>query len=95
MSLANAARNDTEEVDCGVSRAHVDQLLSSYQSAVQAIDVADDGVSFLDMRALLCTDVVCSAFKDEVLLYRDRSHLNASGSAYLARYASLPRIDTR
>lgn len=93
--LANAARNDTEEVDCGVSRASVDQMLSSYQSAVQAIDVADDGVSFLDMRALLCTDVVCSAFKDEVLIYRDRGHLNALGSAYLARYASLPRIDTR
>ncbi len=57
--------------------------------------MADDGVSFLDMRDLLCTDVLCSAFKDGVLLYRDKSHLNAVGSAYLARYASLPEIEAR
>lgn len=93
--LAEAARNDTEEVDCAVSRDYVDKKLGSYQRVIEAIDVADEGVSFLDMRALLCTDILCSAFKDEVLVYRDRSHLNAAGAAYLSRYTSLPEIGER
>jgi hypothetical protein len=45
------------------------------------------------MLDLLCPTSTCSAFKDDVLLYRDRAHLNESGAAYLARYASLPPLD--
>ncbi|WP_072396209.1 acyltransferase family protein [Hyphomicrobium sp. CS1GBMeth3] len=90
--LAEAARNDTEEVDCALSRDYVDSMLGTYQHVVEAIDVAADDVFFLDMRALLCTEALCSAFKDEVLLYRDRGHLNALGAAYLARYAALPDL---
>ncbi|MCC7251593.1 acyltransferase family protein [Hyphomicrobium sp.] len=93
--LAQAARKDTEEVDCTVPREEVDRDIGPYQAAIEDIDRADDGVSFLDMRALLCSDVLCSAFKDDVLLYRDRGHLNALGSAYLARYASLPELDAK
>lgn len=90
--LTQAARNDTEEIDCGMARADVDRVMEPFQSAIERIDVADDDVSFLDMRALLCTQEVCSAFKDEVLLYRDYAHLNAIGAAHLARYASLPKL---
>jgi peptidoglycan/LPS O-acetylase OafA/YrhL len=90
--LADAARHDTEEADCAISRKAVDLALSPSQSALEAIDKADPDVSFLDMRALLCTDSLCSPFKDDVLIYRDRGHLNAIGSAYLARYASLPSL---
>lgn len=90
--LMQAARNDREEVDCGVARADVDRVLEPFQSAIERIDQADDDVSFLDMRSLLCTKELCSAFKDEVLLYRDHTHLNAVGAAYLARFASLPKL---
>lgn len=92
--LADAARNDTEEVDCALPRDYVDNALGAYQRVIEAIDLAADDVSFSDMRALLCTDALCSAFKDEVLIYRDRGHLNALGAAYLARYASIPDLST-
>jgi hypothetical protein len=91
--LVNAARRDTEEVDCTIPRQSVDAVMNPYQDAIQAIDATDTGVSFLDMRATLCTDRTCSAFKDGRLIYRDGEHLNALGSAYLARYASLPKLE--
>lgn len=90
--LVEAARNDTEETDCTVPRAVVDEAFVPYQSAVEAIDLADDGVWMLDMRDMLCTVTVCSAFKDDVLIYRDKTHLNGRGAAYLARYVSLPKV---
>jgi hypothetical protein len=90
--LMQAARNDTEETDCGLARADVDRVLRPFESAIERIDEADEGVSFLDMKTLLCTKELCSAFKDEVLLYRDHTHLNAVGAEYLARYASLPKL---
>lgn len=93
--FVNAARNDTEEEDCAESRAAVDSALQVSQAAFRAIAASDKDVTFLSMSDLLCTDKLCSAFKDEVLIYRDRLHLNALGSTYLARYASLPKIDAR
>ncbi len=90
--LADAARRDTEETDCTMSRQAVDRQLDAYQAVVQKIDDDDTGVWFLDMRKLLCTDLLCSAFKDDVLLYRDNKHLNGKGAAYLARYAALPPL---
>ncbi|MGE0024982.1 MAG: acyltransferase family protein [Hyphomicrobium sp.] len=91
--FADAARRDMEAIDCALPRPVAEAELAATQSVLEAIDKADDGVSLLDMKQLLCTEKLCSAFKDEVLLYRDRGHLNAVGSAYLARYASLPKID--
>ena len=91
--LVGAARRDTEEVDCTIPRKSVDAVLDPYQGAIQAIDAIDPGVSFLDMRATLCTDRECSAFKDGRLIYRDGKHLNAAGAAYLARFASLPSLE--
>lgn len=90
--LADAARRDTEEADCTIPRAAVDKALAVSQEAFRAIAKADPGVTFLDMSTLLCDETLCSAFKDEVLIYRDKNHLNAHGSAYLARYASLPPV---
>ncbi|WP_439543654.1 acyltransferase family protein [Hyphomicrobium sp.] len=88
--FATAARSDTEDVDCTIPRAAVDHNLAASQKAFQEIAQADPGVTFLDMVKLLCTEQRCSAFKDDVLVYRDRGHLNAIGSAYLSRYAALP-----
>lgn len=93
--LVDAARRDTEEVECALPRTLADAEIAPSQDVLTAIDEADDGVSFLDMKKLLCTETLCSAFKDDVLLYRDGGHLNAVGSAYLARYTSLPRIEAQ
>lgn len=91
--LVNAARNDTEEEDCAEPRAHVDSALEVSQTAFRAIAAADKAVTFLSMSDLLCDTKLCTAFKDDVLVYRDRLHLNALGAAYLARYATLPKVD--
>ncbi|WP_295555885.1 acyltransferase family protein [uncultured Hyphomicrobium sp.] len=90
--FADAARRDTEETDCTTPRPAVDATLSFSQAVFKSLDDHDDDVAFLSMADVLCTSSTCSAFKDEVLVYRDRNHLNASGSAYLSRYASLPAI---
>lgn len=92
--LVAAARNDTEEIDCAEPLGEVDQTLDFSQTAFRSLAARDPGVTFLSMRDLLCGSTICSAFKDEVLLYRDSEHLNAIGSAYLARYAALPKLDT-
>ena len=91
--LATAARSKTEGIDCTIPRAAVDRHLAASQTAFQQIAQADPGVTFLDMVKLLCTEQRCSAFKDDVLVYRDRGHLNGIGSAYLARYAALPALN--
>ncbi len=90
--LVNAARLDTESMDCTIPRPLVDRELDPSQNAFRAIAASDPGVTFLDMVGLLCTRERCSAFKDDMLLYRDRGHLNGLGSAYLARYATLPSV---
>lgn len=90
--LATAARSKTEDVACTIPRAAVDRHLAASQKVFREIAQADPGVTFLDMVKLLCTEQRCSAFKDDVLVYRDRGHLNGIGSAYLARYASLPAL---
>ncbi|WP_334146070.1 acyltransferase family protein [Hyphomicrobium sp.] len=90
--LVNAARLDTEAMDCTIPRAQVDRELDPSQTAFRAIAASDPGVTFLDMVDLLCTRDRCSAFKDDILLYRDRGHLNGLGAAYLARYATLPSV---
>ena len=91
--LAAAARNKTRDVDCTAPRVEIDRALAASQTAFREIASADPGVTFLDMVKLLCTEQRCSAFKDDVLVYRDRGHLNAIGSAYLARYATLPALN--
>jgi peptidoglycan/LPS O-acetylase OafA/YrhL len=91
--FVDAARRDTEEVDCTTPHAVVDQALSVSQTAFRALDESDPDISFISMDDLLCTGTVCSAFKDEVFLYRNASHLNRVGSAYLARYVSLPALE--
>ena len=91
--FVDAARRDTEEVDCTTPHAVVDQALSVSQTAFRALDETDPDISFVSMDDLLCTRAVCSAFKDEVFLYRNASHLNRVGSAYLARYVSLPALE--
>jgi peptidoglycan/LPS O-acetylase OafA/YrhL len=90
--LATAARSNTEGFDCTIPRAAIEHALARSQTAFHEIASADPGVTFLDMVNLLCTEQRCSAFKDDVLVYRDRGHLNAIGSAYLARYAALPAL---
>lgn len=90
--FVDAARRDTEEVDCAMPREAVDRSLAISQDAFETLAAADKDVTFLSMRDLLCTGALCSAFKDRVMLYRDPEHLNAVGSAYLARYASLPAV---
>ena len=74
-------------------RAETSALLDISESAFEGLARDIPGVTFLDMRKLLCSETSCSAFKDGVLIYRDHSHLNAIGSAYLARYAALPPLD--
>ena len=92
--LADAHRKDTEDRDCALPRdTGITADIIGAQAILEAIDRDDAGVSFLSMLDLLCTTANCSAFKDDVLLYRDRSHLNALGAEYLARFASLPRLD--
>jgi peptidoglycan/LPS O-acetylase OafA/YrhL len=91
--LADAHRKDTEDRDCALPRGGIGLDVEGAQAALQAIDREDTGVTFLSMLDLLCPTSTCSAFKDDVLLYRDRAHLNESGAAYLARYASLPPLD--
>jgi peptidoglycan/LPS O-acetylase OafA/YrhL len=93
--FVDAARRDTEEIDCATPRSVVDQALDVSQRAFQAIDAADLDISFINMRDLLCTRTICSAFKDEVLLYRNSGHLNGVGAAYLTRYVSLPELERR
>jgi peptidoglycan/LPS O-acetylase OafA/YrhL len=90
--LASAARNDSENIDCTLPRDGINQKLALSQSVLRDIARADAGVTFLDMVKLLCDAQRCSAFKDDVLMYRDRWHLNAIGAAHLARYASLPSL---
>jgi hypothetical protein len=91
--LADAHRRDTEDRDCALPRTGLSSELVSAQAILEAIDRDDAGVTFLSMLDLLCPTATCSAFKDDVLLYRDRGHLNALGAEYLARYASLPPLD--
>jgi hypothetical protein len=91
--FANAARQKSEATSCLMPRSQVDAALEPAQKAFQALARDVPGVTFTDMRELLCTETACSAFKDGVLIYRDRSHLNAIGSAHLARYAALPPLD--
>lgn len=93
--FVDAARRDTEETDCTTPQSIVDQSLDVSQTAFRVIDEADPDISFVSMRDLLCTQTMCSAFKDEVFLYRNSGHLNGIGSAYLARYVSLPEIERR
>lgn len=90
--LAEAHRRDTEDRDCVLPRESLSREMFSAQAMLETIDRADEGVSFVDMLDLLCTTSSCSAFKDDVLLYRDRGHLNAMGAQYLARFASLPPL---
>lgn len=89
----DAARNDSEEVDCMTPRAYVDAELDASESAFRSIAGTDKDVEFISMRDILCTEQLCSPFKDEVLLYRDRTHLSGIGAAYLARYTSLPVLN--
>ncbi len=91
--FADAARSGTETTACTIPHDTVAQALSTSQTTFAAIAKTDPGVTFLDMIDLLCPGPLCSAFKDGVLLYRDRGHLNAVGSAALARYARLPELD--
>jgi peptidoglycan/LPS O-acetylase OafA/YrhL len=90
--LAEAHRRDTEDRDCVLPRESLSEDVLRTQEALETIDRADDGVSFANMLDLLCSTSSCSAFKDDVLLYRDRGHLNAKGAEYLARFASLPPL---
>lgn len=93
--FVDAARRDTEEVDCTTPHSVVDQALNVSQTAFRAIDQTDRDISFVSMHDLLCTQTVCSAFKDDIFLYRNANHLNRVGSSYLARYVSLPTLEPR
>lgn len=93
--FVEAARRDTEENDCATPLSVVDQALNVSQTAFRVIDDTDRDISFISMRDLFCTQTICSAFKDEVFLYRNTGHLNGIGSAYLARYVTLPEIEHR
>jgi len=90
----DAARRDTEKVDCTEPRAEIESELDLPQKAFHDIVALDKDVTFLSIVDLLCDDRFCSAFKDDHLLYRNNGHLNAAGAAYLARYATLPELDT-
>lgn len=91
--LADAARNDSEEMDCATPKAKIDTELDTSELAFRSIAAGDRDVTFISMRDLLCTGAICSPFKDEVLIYRDHGHLNAVGAAYLSRYATLPELE--
>ena len=89
----DAARRDTEEVDCTEPRAEIDSELDLPQKTFHDIAALDEDVTFLSIVDLLCDDRLCSAFKDDQLLYRNNGHLNGLGAAYLARYATLPELN--
>jgi peptidoglycan/LPS O-acetylase OafA/YrhL len=89
----DAARRDTEKVDCTEPRAEIESELNITQKAFHDLAALDKDVTFFSILDLLCDDKFCSAFKDDQLLYRNNGHLNALGAAYLARYAKLPELN--
>jgi len=91
--FVEAARDGTEDSACTFARTALGARYEGTHAALKAIAAADPGVRYLDMADLLCTASACSVFKDGLMVYRDRGHLNASGSSYLARYAKLPPLD--
>lgn len=91
--LVDAARNDSEEVDCATPRAEINSELDLSELVFRSAAESDKDVHFISMRDLLCTEAICSPFKDEVLLYRDHTHLSGIGAAHLARYAVLPELE--
>jgi peptidoglycan/LPS O-acetylase OafA/YrhL len=89
----NAARRDTEKVDCTEPRDEIDSELDIPQKAFHDLAELDRDVTFLSIKDLLCDDKLCSPFKDNQLLYRNNGHLNAIGAAYLSRYTTLPELE--
>jgi hypothetical protein len=70
---------------CGVDREKVEARDSSYRALVLATLARYPRTTYWDAKKALCDDRTCWAFKDGLMLYRDRDHLSLVGSEYLAR----------
>ena len=77
---------------CGTARDSAAQKMTEAQQAFKAAADADPHIRFIDMLQILCPAQVCSGFRDGAFLYRNRSHLNGTGAAHLARHVDIPLI---
>lgn len=84
--FARTARRGTFNEGCaGQPRAGLPKAWHDKRDALAEAAAGDDGVRFVDMLDVMCPGGMCSTFRDGVFLYRDKSHLSATGSRLLAK----------
>lgn len=68
---------------CALSRPLFDRRNAEYHQIVASAQQAFPTVKFINLYNYLCDQEYCYALREDVLLYRDHSHLSADGSRYL------------
>lgn len=83
--FATAARRGDVDSGCAAQpRGRLPKAWADMRTTLAEAATAHDGVHFIDMLDVMCPNETCSTFRDGLFLYRDKSHLNAKGSRYLA-----------
>lgn len=68
---------------CALSRALFDQRNIEYHRIMASLQGDFPEVEFVNLYDYLCDENLCYASRENMLLYRDHSHLSADGSRYL------------
>lgn len=70
---------------CAISRHDFESRNSEYHQLITEARLAFPNIKFIDTYKHLCDEKLCYAIMNNELLYKDRDHLSAAGSRYLAQ----------
>lgn len=70
---------------CAISRHDFESRNSEYHQLVTEARLAFPNITFIDTYRHLCDEKLCHGIISNELLYKDRDHLSAAGSRYVAK----------
>jgi hypothetical protein len=84
----------SSEKNCSEERSHFDRQYLLYKPILDEVIKIDPRINIIETSKFFCNESKCTMEMDDLLLYRDKNHLNINGSKFVGHLINLkvPRL---